>query len=855
MSMSNIPALFKKACEENNLQVARFCLSSELFKRNTKALQEGLQIASRSGYTEIVKLLLDTKVINKIAEIDNNASLTDAINYRHEEVANLLLKNKQLVKKTSINANSNLEIAIKFRFKFIIESLLKNKQVKDAVVGDANTIIRLMNNGESEYVKLLLDHAFANKKSAVIDILKMAVKDGQTDLVKLLLEKSKVKNKIADNNNAMLIIAMQNWDRELVKSLLTFETVKKTITGNNIENLLRVVIQRGDPEIIKLILASLGDEVKPKFISLMYESSISTLSKMTFVKDNKNGKEGKDLNPVKSNMDEGTVVYNQEGYDLNFSVPPTFQQGNALSGLPPSRDFFAFLNPVLSPIGYNIHLPPPGKEIKNIFVHVYGGGTKRDISTFARLPGELYDFESDLLNQGNAIITLNLPDLIRNSFGQNEMSEDTHNMLHQCINQFHQTVKNKPETLHPSLGILKDKDVFLYGMSFGGRTAIRHAELYPNTFKGYISHDGLLSGEMADSSYLMRGAFNLASHLDPSDENEIKKIKEPVLLMHNMDDNNVNVLVTLDFYQRMAENGQSDLARLCLTSIGSPTSENEALHNRGHFLPANKKDYNRYIETLANFIENGPSALPSIAQWQSYRSQILAAKFYKQGDIHQKFISEVLNKVRLDPDEKLRIKELTKEFMFPEKPQPLWDEHYKPLFYAMHFVDKLAGDKQALKTEIARLDKENLLSDSIINKALAVNANMFTSYLKERFGINVSTDEVVKNDEMIKMFRRLLQSLPTQDPFVTKLVLNALYQADLSQSEPKLLVSHDVEFKNDSQLQDAANQAKDELNNVLSGHRKLISYAWREAAKKSLENDKATNSNPSEITKPHHKKK
>ena len=79
---------------------------------------------------------------------------------------------------------------------------------------------------------------------------------------------------------------------------------------------------------------------------------------------------------------------------------------------------------------------------------------------------------------------------------------------------------------------------FLYGMSFGGGNAVRQAELYPGTFNGYISHDGVISREMGrKSERVYRLAYK--SWLDPAQLSEMDKIKDRLLILHNKDDGNV----------------------------------------------------------------------------------------------------------------------------------------------------------------------------------------------------------------------------------------------------------------------------------------------------------------------------
>jgi len=91
--------------------------------------------------------------------------------------------------------------------------------------------------------------------------------------------------------------------------------------------------------------------------------------------------------------------------------------------------------------------------------------------------------------------------------------------IHACINHVYHVFRTNPESLHPQLLSLYAKRFILSGISFGGRTAVMQAELYPNTFDGYISFEGALSNKMRSSSdfpQFRRGES--LPHLDPANE-------------------------------------------------------------------------------------------------------------------------------------------------------------------------------------------------------------------------------------------------------------------------------------------------------------------------------------------------
>lgn len=782
--MTDLATLFKDACETNEIGKVKFCLRNEDFQHDQEALHEGFQLAVQNNHVEIIKWLLNLPQINESAELKY-----------------LALKNAA--------RNDQIEL---------VERLLADAEVKASIASDDNFLVEagIIYADNDEMVQLLLKVPECRK--SVSSALNYAATIGKNDILRQLTD-------IAFEEREIISDIMQYGNSKAINEFIEDERfVKIAKTQSDVEHFLLLATQRGDTALIKALCENLDSETKSNFLPLIYESSMSTLSKMIFFEKKQDAKY---IDDADANI---SVVYNNDGYYLRDSLSPSHQKGNPLSVEVLSRDFAFFFSennqPTKKmPIGYNIHLPPQGKTINNVIVHVYGGGSIYSKDLYSFHPGQLYDFENQLLEQGTAVVKLNLSDLLKEQFEQNKMNIYNHDELHKSINQFYQTLKESPESLHPSLAVLKNKDAFLYGMSFGGRTAVRHAQLYPNTFKGYISHDGVLSGKVD-----LKGTDSekLSNHLDPA--NFAQNVQDPVLLMHNMDDNNVNVKVTLDFYQKMVEKGKFDLARLYLTPVGSAITEDDKIAFTGHFMPADHEDYIRYIETLTNFMSKGPSALPAISEWRAYHSEKLANKFYMKGTtLQQKFVAEVLHKGKADPTERAKMKEFALS-----SSDDLWEKHYKPLFYGMHYANKLAHNEEDLNVELLRLEENNLLTDEVIKKVLASQALMLCAYLKERYGIDISVKEVIENDQMIPFFRQYVQSLASQRPEVVQLILNGLYQA-----EPQLLAAHHADFKQDPELQEGANQARDELKNTLVSQRKMVAYAWRQAAKESLKKDKS----------------
>ncbi|MBN9288604.1 MAG: hypothetical protein BGO43_07210 [Gammaproteobacteria bacterium 39-13] len=795
---------FKDSCSVNNLKTASALLEQKVVKEYCANIELSflMKIVNR-GYVKIINLLISSGNINEIAAANDNELLNRAIKNDQPDIIKALLKIEK-VKKIVLQKLGD-EFEKRTKQGYTETDVLFLNAFENACINNDIPFVTLLSKKEA------LKKFCSNLES---DFLKKIMQQGHTEIIKILANLS------ANNADAILVSACENGYTNIVKFLLTIPSVKMRAVENS-NQVLNAAANGGNSDIVKLLLeigaikekvaSSVGTgEISKKVVPALYEADISTFSSIIFAEESKDKKREKQ----ESITAYPNVIYN----NVQYGAVPSGYTGTYQLGSP-----LYVGTTQTSSVGYNIHLPPQDMPIKNVIVEVYGGFQAKDKNTAMFTPGALSDKDKQLVNNGTIVVKLNLPDLLKLDVYQSEMSEALHKEIHEAINLFFQTLKNSPEKLHESLKDhhFEDLAIFLYGSSFGGRTAVRHAELYPHTFNGYISHDGYLSFAMSQKADLIKRP-QYASHLDPSPDTEIQKISEPVLLLHNMDDNNVNAKVTLNFHQKLVDNGKADLIRTCITQAGNPISSNAA--NKGHYIPEHQEDFIRYTNTLMDFMAKGPSSLPGITQWQLYHYNKLANKSYVSASLKQRFIAEILNKGRLDRREYERARQFGLQ-----SDDTIWTRHYKPIFYALHFVQTLVQDKTALIKEITRLENDELLSDEVVKNALRLQSNTFCGYLKEQYGLNVSKENL-ETPEMINMFKKQISTLATQQPAKVRFMLDALYQAN-----PQLLISLHPEFAKDPQLEKMAMLAKEKLKRTLSREHTMITSLWQQAAKQRVE--------------------
>ncbi|MBS0290622.1 MAG: hypothetical protein JSS07_11390 [Proteobacteria bacterium] len=543
--------------------------------------------------------------------------------------------------------------------------------------------------------------------------------------------------------------------------------------------------------------SALYENKLPDFVNLIFSNEPKKSERQPFI-----------LNSTK------TIIYNQKGYDKGINIERNDNEllGNSLK----LKDG--------TPIGYNIHLPEG--EIKGSMVSVYGGHIASDRKELLFLPGYTDNFERALLAQGFAVIQLNLLDLLKLKVFQDLMPKDIHIKLHQSIHHFFETIREKPESLHSSLAAIKEKPIFLFGASFGGRTAIKHAELYPFTYHGYISFNGALSYDMikkTDEQY----KFKVKEWLDPNFD--ISQIQDPIFLIQNRDDNCVNLKVTLDWYQNAKKLGKEAYIRLWIVEKGSPINLNQekAFVYKGHDLTKDKNLFADLLDSTLLFTNHSPFSITPLHEWRALRYDMIANKNYNAVSLEEEFVSYAYDMyqrgIKLNDEN--------------------WEAYYEPLYYTLNYLHScvdnhdfqgktLYGFKGQFHQDLEALKKNNLLTAENFTKALKASFETFAQFLKETKLLKCGMSELndyAKSSIMHDMYSDLLEGNSNEKmSYKTyKYLVSTLYKSNKFLLEDKY-----EQWDLDSKIQSDLKKVRKVFENKIATERELIRDVWKEAIRK-----------------------
>lgn len=181
--------------------------------------------ASKSGFTEVVKVLLKDARVNPAAR-DNDAIVEASIN-GYADVVEVLLKDERV--DPAARDNEAIVEASKSGFTDVVEMLLTDKRV-DPSDRDNEAIISASENGYVEIVAALLkdervDPAARDNKSII-----EASQHGHAEVVEILMEDERV-NPAARDNSAIIYATQENYE-DVVKLLLKNDNVDPSVSDN-----------------------------------------------------------------------------------------------------------------------------------------------------------------------------------------------------------------------------------------------------------------------------------------------------------------------------------------------------------------------------------------------------------------------------------------------------------------------------------------------------------------------------------------------------------------------------------------------------------------------------------------------
>lgn len=763
---------FTKALLDNNVDV------DQPGTNNETALWVAYQYRRKISFPIMVEIIKKTKKINQVHGVKNNTLLSEAVERGDNEMLEHLLQlndvdadvldsdGKHALTKAVEKKNYSIAIQLAERTKNLNakvtghDSMLKcaivDKEFDFAVKlvelgADVNvadhedSILHCALNNYPVPEKLiyaLIAHGakcdVPSRKTGNTTPLHIALRMGHIELVKAFLVK-KVDPSCPDSSGATpLYTACRKDNLKLVELLLEYGAnplitlhMAGTLDNKTIKALQAVTIT-----------AAMQAEAKQYDIATAYRQSIVNMSKMIIL-----GQETVKVQ-VKPHSDM-QVISNNEGYGPTVTMDHV-THGKKLTVEVDGKEY---------PVGYNIYIPEGIDRVNKVLVQAYGGWTIEDDRT--ELPARsLRSIDSLLLSAGCVVIKLNLPDLLQRK-DQRQMDADLQKQVHAAIHKFYQTISQDPSSLHENLDKLGFKlGVYtLYGASFGGRTAVRHGQLYPGTFKFYIAHDGVFA-DLVDMPIIVNDRKYAHSEvLLPI--HHVESTLDPILFFQNRDDNNVNIKSVLKFYDALLKAGKGDLARLCFFEKGGPIPSEQEIFDKGHFPP--DMELSRYVDAILTFMDSGPSQIPELHQHFHLREKQLANQFFRLANgnynVKKRFLALAIQ----------RFKDNTREqdSFFKQKGiswDEHWAQHYRPILKVLGEIRYLVNDAAAFMTFKESLISQDLLNDVIIEKAVRSHAAAFREYYKETHDFEeISIDDICNNPFIIRTFRDQLTRLSTGD--------------------------------------------------------------------------------------------
>jgi ankyrin repeat protein len=237
--------------------IVRLLLDARRDNNNVEKMNLALQEASRSGHTNIVKMFLDeSKTDIRIdPSLRNNYAFRWACENGHIEVVRMLLTDER-VDPTDFN-NYAIRLASCFGHTEVVRTLLTDERV-DPTTNNNHAIRSASARGHTDVVRLLLQWSYETEENrrwgvdptaGYNEAILLASQNGYIEVVRLLIADPRV-GPTAKTNYAILA-ACEFGRTEVVRLLLADPQVDPTANNNYA---IRFASQNGHTEVVRLLL-------------------------------------------------------------------------------------------------------------------------------------------------------------------------------------------------------------------------------------------------------------------------------------------------------------------------------------------------------------------------------------------------------------------------------------------------------------------------------------------------------------------------------------------------------------------------------------------------------------------------
>ncbi len=593
---------------------------------------------------------------------------------------------------------------------------------------------------------------------------------------------------------------------EVVRVLI--QTFKRVITQAEINRAVQKAIEGEELEIVKLLYTNdqfplLYEEELPNFARLILPSKEPSSNKQ-------------DARYTQKSFTH-TTIHNLAGYEKGIDPALTlgYPEGKPLSLADGT------------PIGYVAYVP---QQVKAVCVEVYGGGG--ELYT-PNMYNEMLDY---IIRQDIAVVRLNLVDLLKlGETYQLEMPRELHEKVQESIHHAFNTLKQSPLSLHAGLAQLKEKPFFMFGQSFGGTIAVRHAQIHPHTFEGYISLNGDLSIVKSIETQKFypdettQGVLDAQHWLCPTFG--VQTLEDPILLLQNLYDNNVTLSVAADFMKKAKDAGKEDLIRLLGTEYCGAVVADQ-LWNTGHSIPDDEKTFERILSVITSFMLKGPSLVPAVTKWRAGKYEVSSHQDNPIANLEDVFIAKAFSLYQEVPEKKVTIDKISPRDIVSKsisRREKAWQFYYLPIYRVLYYIDKLKNNPKEWEQYVkAHKTRAWVLDKDAVDSAFKAHLTGFVKYIKERYGIDsLDTKMLLQNKALQETFKDLLlhPSEMDQDTYLYLLTNLLIAKPLLVEKETKSLIEHSAQL---AQL----NEVQQRFRNEIIKYKANIRAVWKEAAKK-----------------------
>ena len=160
-------------------------------------------------------------------------------------------------------------------------------------------------------------------------------------------------------------------------------------------------------------------------------------------------------------------------------------------------------------------------------------------------------------------------------------------------------------------------------------------------------------------------------------------------------------------------------------------------------------DKERYFETILNFMQKGPSAIPEYHHFAFLMQKRYGKQFFRDNSEKERFINIAHQHYHNNKSHLGKLKD-------PDKWKEVWNKEYKPILQAIREIKVMVDNEDYRKQQFQILIDNGLITDDVLRRSLKRHFKIVQEFFLESKNQQISENDVLNNPIILQYYKQFL---------------------------------------------------------------------------------------------------